>query len=254
MPAARKNRPLRRPRARGLWALYPAAQVADVADMEGAKAMEINGVAHVMLTVGDYEACLPFYEKLLPFLGLTFVVRKTGSQFYCIGGRTGMGIQKARSNIAASASRRGARIASRMPACARAQRRRRGVPVPARDRRNGHPSARRGHLGQGLLLGCSKTPTHPVGSQSYPGQGPAGRIAAPPPGRPERASSESKDLARGPRKDLARPRRISREPCARVRAATATQKTEIKRRRARSPLAGAPVWRSGERESVALSA
>jgi catechol 2,3-dioxygenase-like lactoylglutathione lyase family enzyme len=57
--------------------------------------MEINGVAHVMLTVSDYEACLPFYEKLLPFLGLTFVVRKTGSQFYCIGGRTGMGIHQA---------------------------------------------------------------------------------------------------------------------------------------------------------------
>ncbi|MGZ3621203.1 MAG: VOC family protein, partial [Candidatus Binataceae bacterium] len=46
--------------------------------------------------VSDYEACLPFYEKLLPFLGLTFVVRKTGSQFYCIGGRTGMGIHKAK--------------------------------------------------------------------------------------------------------------------------------------------------------------
>lgn len=57
--------------------------------------MEINGVAHVMLTVGDYEACLPFYEKLLPMLGLTFVVRKTDSQFYCIGGRTGIGIHKA---------------------------------------------------------------------------------------------------------------------------------------------------------------
>jgi catechol 2,3-dioxygenase-like lactoylglutathione lyase family enzyme len=57
--------------------------------------MEINGVAHVMLTVSNYEACLPFYEKLLPFLGLTFVVRKTDSQFYCIGGRTGMGIHKA---------------------------------------------------------------------------------------------------------------------------------------------------------------
>ena len=54
--------------------------------------MEINGVAHVMLTVGNYEACLPFYEKLLPFLGLTFVVRKTDSQFYCIGGRTGIGV------------------------------------------------------------------------------------------------------------------------------------------------------------------
>jgi catechol 2,3-dioxygenase-like lactoylglutathione lyase family enzyme len=57
--------------------------------------MEINGMAHVMLTVGNYEACLPFYEKLLPFLGLTFVVRKTASQFYCIGGRAGIGIHKA---------------------------------------------------------------------------------------------------------------------------------------------------------------
>ena len=57
--------------------------------------MEINGVAHVMLTVGNYDACLPFYEKLLPFLGLTFVVRKTDSQFYCIGGRTGLGIHRA---------------------------------------------------------------------------------------------------------------------------------------------------------------
>ena len=57
--------------------------------------MEINGIAHVMLTVGNYEPCVAFYEKLLPFLGLTFVVRKTDSQFYCIGGRTGIGIHKA---------------------------------------------------------------------------------------------------------------------------------------------------------------
>ncbi len=57
--------------------------------------MEINGVAHVMLTVGNYEACVLFYEKLLPFLGLKFVVRKTDSEFYCIGGRTGLGIHRA---------------------------------------------------------------------------------------------------------------------------------------------------------------
>jgi catechol 2,3-dioxygenase-like lactoylglutathione lyase family enzyme len=57
--------------------------------------MEINGVAHVMLTVSNYEACVPFYEKLLPYLGLTYVVRKTDSQFYCIGGRTGLGIHRA---------------------------------------------------------------------------------------------------------------------------------------------------------------
>ena len=48
--------------------------------------MEVNGMAHVMLTVSNYEACVPFYEKLLPFLGLKFVVRKTDSQFYCVGG------------------------------------------------------------------------------------------------------------------------------------------------------------------------
>ncbi len=57
--------------------------------------MEINGTAHVMLTVSNFEACLPFYEKLLPFLGLKFVVRKTDSQFYCIGARTGVGIIRA---------------------------------------------------------------------------------------------------------------------------------------------------------------
>lgn len=57
--------------------------------------MEINGVAHVMLSVSNYEACVPFYEKLLPFLGLTYVVRKTEEQFYCIGGRTGFGIHRA---------------------------------------------------------------------------------------------------------------------------------------------------------------
>ena len=27
--------------------------------------MEINGVAHVMLTVSDFATCLPFYEQLL---------------------------------------------------------------------------------------------------------------------------------------------------------------------------------------------
>ena len=25
--------------------------------------MEINGIAHIMLTVSDYESCLPFYER-----------------------------------------------------------------------------------------------------------------------------------------------------------------------------------------------
>jgi catechol 2,3-dioxygenase-like lactoylglutathione lyase family enzyme len=56
--------------------------------------MEINGIAHVMLTVGDYDACLPFYEKLLGFLGLRPVFQMDG-YYYCVGGRTAVGIVRA---------------------------------------------------------------------------------------------------------------------------------------------------------------
>jgi catechol 2,3-dioxygenase-like lactoylglutathione lyase family enzyme len=53
--------------------------------------MEINGIAHVMLTVRDFEACLPFYDRLLGFLGLTTVLR-TDEMLYCVGGRTAGGM------------------------------------------------------------------------------------------------------------------------------------------------------------------
>jgi catechol 2,3-dioxygenase-like lactoylglutathione lyase family enzyme len=53
--------------------------------------MEINGVAHVFLTVSNFEACRPFYEKLLVFLGLTPVLQ-SDVMLYCVGGRTAVGI------------------------------------------------------------------------------------------------------------------------------------------------------------------
>jgi catechol 2,3-dioxygenase-like lactoylglutathione lyase family enzyme len=56
--------------------------------------MEINGIAHVMLTVGDYDACVPFYRRLLPFLGLQ-PVYDTDGYLYCVGGRTAVGIVRA---------------------------------------------------------------------------------------------------------------------------------------------------------------
>lgn len=56
--------------------------------------MEINGIAHVMLTVSNFEACLPFYEKLLNHLGLKTVFKMDG-MLYCVGGRTAMGIMQA---------------------------------------------------------------------------------------------------------------------------------------------------------------
>ena len=56
--------------------------------------MEINGIAHVYLTVANFEACAPFYRRLLPFMGLTHVVRDTADSLYCIGARTGVGITR----------------------------------------------------------------------------------------------------------------------------------------------------------------
>jgi catechol 2,3-dioxygenase-like lactoylglutathione lyase family enzyme len=55
--------------------------------------MEINGIAHTMLTVSNFEKCLPFYEQLLQFLGLTPVFKMEGF-LYCVGGRTAFGIQR----------------------------------------------------------------------------------------------------------------------------------------------------------------
>ncbi len=56
--------------------------------------MEINGIAHVMLTVSDFEACAPFYRRLLQFLGLRPVI-DADEMLYCVGGRTAVGIMRA---------------------------------------------------------------------------------------------------------------------------------------------------------------
>ena len=54
--------------------------------------MEINGIAHVMLTASDFERSRSFYQKLLPFLGLKPVLDGDGF-YYCVGGRTAFGIR-----------------------------------------------------------------------------------------------------------------------------------------------------------------
>ena len=55
--------------------------------------MEINGIAHVILTVSDFDGARAFYGKLLPFLGLTPVIDFDGF-FYCVGGRSAVGISR----------------------------------------------------------------------------------------------------------------------------------------------------------------
>ena len=53
--------------------------------------MEINGMAHVVLTASNFERSREFYRKLLPFLGLTPMI-DTDTFYYCVGGRTAVGI------------------------------------------------------------------------------------------------------------------------------------------------------------------
>ena len=55
--------------------------------------IEVNGMAHVILTVSQWEKARAFYGALLPFLGLKKVY--DGNNFlYHVGGRTALGIQR----------------------------------------------------------------------------------------------------------------------------------------------------------------
>jgi catechol 2,3-dioxygenase-like lactoylglutathione lyase family enzyme len=53
--------------------------------------MEVNGIAHIFLTASNFERSREFYRKLLPFLGLKPVI-DTETSYYCVGGRTAVGI------------------------------------------------------------------------------------------------------------------------------------------------------------------
>jgi len=53
--------------------------------------IEINGMAHVILSVSEWDRCRPFYEALLSFLGLKQVFSGADSIYY-VGGRTALGV------------------------------------------------------------------------------------------------------------------------------------------------------------------
>jgi len=55
-------------------------------------ALDINGIAHMFVTAGDFARSREFYAKLLPFLGLKPVLDGEGF-YYCVGGRTAFGLR-----------------------------------------------------------------------------------------------------------------------------------------------------------------
>ncbi len=56
--------------------------------------VEVNGIAHIQLTVNDGERCLPFWEKLCHFLNMETLIRND-TTVYCIGSRTGILVRSA---------------------------------------------------------------------------------------------------------------------------------------------------------------
>ena len=55
--------------------------------------IEVNGMAHVILTVSDWDRCRSFYEALLPFLGLKQAFSGEDMIYY-VGGRTALGVSR----------------------------------------------------------------------------------------------------------------------------------------------------------------
>ena len=53
--------------------------------------VNINGMAHIQLSVLDMDRSVPFYRRLLNSLSMQTIV-DSDDYFYCVGGRTGLAI------------------------------------------------------------------------------------------------------------------------------------------------------------------
>jgi catechol 2,3-dioxygenase-like lactoylglutathione lyase family enzyme len=57
-------------------------------------AVEVNGIAHIQISVNDFARGAVFWEKLCHFLGMRTLV-KSPDTVYCIGSRTGVLVRPA---------------------------------------------------------------------------------------------------------------------------------------------------------------
>ena len=56
--------------------------------------MEVNGIAHIQVSVNRFEECIAFYDHVMPYLGLQAVHRSEEFVYY-VGGRTGYNVSRA---------------------------------------------------------------------------------------------------------------------------------------------------------------
>jgi hypothetical protein len=101
--------------------------------------MEVNGMAHVILTASNFERSRDFYRKLLPFLGLQPMI-DSDEIYYCVGGRTALGIRKPAAEHAGAVFEQ-SRVGLHH------------LCFPVFARCEDHPRAARGSMGTGILFG-----------------------------------------------------------------------------------------------------
>jgi catechol 2,3-dioxygenase-like lactoylglutathione lyase family enzyme len=63
-------------------------------EQESTMTVEVNGIAHIQMTVNTIDKALPFWEKLCHFLEMKTLI-KNETTLYCIGSRTGILIREA---------------------------------------------------------------------------------------------------------------------------------------------------------------
>ena len=119
-------------------------------------AIEINGMAHVILTVSRFDVAREFYRRLLPEFGMK-VVFDGDRFFYCVGARTAIGIEPCDPALA------GERFVQQRVGlhhlCLRARSREDVDKCSAqRDGRDHRSRPRRRHMGAGLLLRVVRGP------------------------------------------------------------------------------------------------
>jgi catechol 2,3-dioxygenase-like lactoylglutathione lyase family enzyme len=56
--------------------------------------VEVNGIAHIQVSVNRFDECKAFYDQLMPRLGLQ-VVHSSGGFVYYVGAKTGYAVSQA---------------------------------------------------------------------------------------------------------------------------------------------------------------
>jgi catechol 2,3-dioxygenase-like lactoylglutathione lyase family enzyme len=119
--------------------------------------IEINGMAHVILTVSQFDAARAFYGRLLPEFGMK-VVHDGEKLFYCVGARTAIGIEPCDRICQGTVRAAASRVASSMPASKITRGRGSGCGGVEGDERDDRSRAVGGDGGTRILLRAVRRP------------------------------------------------------------------------------------------------